>query len=771
MRASPHIALLLAPVLLLTACEGLVTGLGSPLSSDEADGGGDAVACNVATASLNGALATFTNDVWPALSTGDGHCASCHATGSGRRFILSTSASDTFFQARAGGYFKDEPGSLLARLSAADDRTRMPPASAKLSSSVLTALANVACQVRAADTVSVADEQFPPELLTPYTGPANTSWDDPFINFVQLRSKVKSIFSDAWVRGGIDQFDKNVGLFGGVDFRTHFVEARAATPDFLLGMDVLAPEVCGTAADAGTGPFKGLTLTAEVVDVAAQVTTSFEVESLQVSPATGAGSAATNPAGYFCYTDCSYAAPVTLLPGQYQVVVRAKAQNDSAGNGPKVGVQLGTQTATLQFSNASAFEEKSATLTLTAGGALTLTVGYINDGSDPPVAGGDRNITFDNFRIIGPLGAGTGTSRETAARATLSTVYERLLYRAPSADELTKAYGLLKDLAGMGPLTQAWSGVCEGLMRHPDFLFTLPPSYETATTGRDRLLLVGLAQQMVGRPPTQAEFEVLTQQGYEKVVDGYLVSADFRDYFYNRIQLRIESQGTAESNEPARLWAWVVFNGHSYEEVLTGDYSVDEAFAQQTRSAEHGKTGVLTMKGYLNNKPGLPHYNYPARVLSGFMGSIFEVPPEVFDQRGTATAASTVDPTSICFNCHQLLTPLAHQRLKWADDGTFHATDAQGALIDDTDRGLVPTYPYKGAGLEAFSTHAVKKEPFIRRMINTEFKLLMGRELRSRDDERALYKQLWDTTQTNGGDLRKTLKAIAVSDTFKRTHP
>jgi len=201
---------------------------------------------------------------------------------------------------------------------------------------------------------------------------------------------------------------------------------------------------------------------------------------------------------------------------------------------------------------------------------------------------------------------------------------------------------------------------------------------------------------------------------------------------------------------------------------LTAEYSVDEQFQQQSRPAEHGKTGVLTVKGYLNNKPGLPHYNYPARVLSGFMGSIFEVPPEVFDQRGTATASSTVDPNSICFNCHQLLTPLAHQRLKWADDGTFRDM-MDGAAIDDSDRGLVATYPYKGPGLEAFTTKAVKKEPFIRRMINTQVKLLIGRELRSASDERVLYKQLWDTTFANTGDMRAVLKTVANSPNFKGT--
>ncbi len=129
------------------------------------------------------------------------------------------------------------------------------------------------------------------------------------------------------------------------------------------------------------------------------------------------------------------------------------------------------------------------------------------------------------------------------------------------------------------------------------------------------------------------------------------------------MRIRTESEGTADSDEPARLWTYLATTGAPMQELLTGDYSVAADFSKVPRPSVHGKTGVLTMKGFIQNKPGLPHYNYAARVMTDFMGSIFEVPSEVFDMRGAATAASTVDPTSICFSCHQLLTPLAHQRL------------------------------------------------------------------------------------------------------------
>lgn len=724
------------------------------------------------TVRLEDAIALFGSSVYPALTSGASQCVGCHGASSGRRFLVTADATETFHTARSSGFFKDEPGSLLSRVTNPDSAVRMPVGAPALNDATVQALAQVGCMVRTfeANGGPPADEQFPPELLMPYTGMAVSGYDNPFINFVQLKSKVKAVFADDWVRGGVDQFERNIGLFGGVNFTTHFVEARVASPDFLLGLDVLAPDVCGAAATNRTGPFAGLTLTDAVVDVPAQVETTVQIEALQVDPATGAGQASTNPAGYFCWTNCTFATPfVVTAPGTYRVTVRGKPTLDGNGGGPEISASIGaTSGATVMtFSNAAAYEEKSVDIVVASVGPTAVS---INFGNDAVVNGGDRNIYLDYVKVTGPLGAGTGTVRADAAKLKIDTLYQKLFYRSANTAEQDSTYALLKDLSGLGTTTDAWSGVCEALVRHPDFLFTKPPTVEklTVQAEKDRLALVTLTQRAVGRPPTAAEFTKLGTDGFAAVVEQLVASTDFRDYYFNRIRLRIESQGTTVSDEPARLWTYVTFNGRSFEEVLTADYTVDEQFTQQPRPAEHGKTGVLTTKGYVGNKPGLPHYNYPARVLSGFMGSIFEVPPEVFAQRGTATAASTVDPTSICFNCHQLLTPLAHQRLKWADDGTFR-TQLNGQTIDDTDRGLVPTYPYKGAGMEAFAVKAVKKEPFIRRMINTQFRLLIGREMRHTQDERVLYKQLWDTAFANGGDMRTVVKSVANSPTFRGT--
>ena len=192
---------------------------------------------------------------------------------------------------------------------------------------------------------------FPPLLLQPYAGPVIDVYDNTFLGYMQLKGKVTAVFGDAWVRGGVDQFQANIGLLGGADFTSHYVEARVATPDFLLALDSLSKDVCSAAVTGKSGPFTGLDVAAAVVD-------------------------------------------------------------------------------------------------------------------SPPA-----------------------TTRQTAARAAIDQLYRKLLFRRPTTAESDAAYGLLEDLVTIaaGPEPQdAWSGVCEALVRHPDFLWTLPPSRPSTTGAENR---------------------------------------------------------------------------------------------------------------------------------------------------------------------------------------------------------------------------------------------------------------------------------------------
>ena len=149
----------------------------------------------------------------------------------------------------------------------------------------------------------------------------------------------------------------------------------------------------------------------------------------------------------------------------------------------------------------------------------------------------------------------------------------------------------------------------------------------------------------------------------ELAVYYYVHSKAFEDFYFHRIRLYLESHGTPVQDEPVRLWCYITFNDRPLTEILDADYTVNTRLERQARPASHGRTGLLTMPGFIKGKPGLPHFNYAAMVAEKFLGYVFEVPPEIVEQRGAITAASTTNPNTVCYSCHKILTPLAYQRL------------------------------------------------------------------------------------------------------------
>lgn len=466
------------------------------------------------------------------------------------------------------------------------------------------------------------DEQFPPALLAPYTGPPIDYYDNTNVNYIQLKARINRVFADNGIGGNTETYLANkIALLGGADFVTHFSEARNITPDFLLALDGVAKDACARAATNKSGPFAG-------------------------------------------------ADPATDAPG-------------------------------------------------------------------------------------GPSGV-------------VGQLYDRMLFRPPTAQETTDTVGLYNTLVPLTTSkTDAWAGVCEALVRHPDSIFTLPPSVKTLQgVDKERMQLVKLANDLVGRPPTPEEMMQLAGKTVDEKVDHFIATPDFRAFYLHRVQVRTESIGTPESNEPARLWTYLVTTGAPLQELFTADYSIDEAFNKVPRGPEHGTTGLLTMPGYIKTKPGLPHYNYAARVMTDFMGQVFEVPESIIAMRVPGAVASTVEPGSVCIGCHGVLTPLETQRLRWADDGTYRTVDEKGANIDDSDRGMVPDYPFKGQGMQAFATQAVKKEKFLRQTFQSQFLFFMGRPMRYDLDERTVYLALWLKTFEKKGDMRELIKIVANVPTY-----
>jgi hypothetical protein len=580
-------------------------------------------------------------------------------------------------------------------------------------------------------------------------------------------------FDDDWERNGVDQFSENIALFGGVDFVRAFVPARQATPEFFVGLDLLAEDVCGRAAADGSGPFTGLDLDAAVADEPASQLQTFEAEAVTYNNPAGCAPGPGATSVVLC-TNGDVQAQVTL-PSAGDYVVKARVRGaPNTGGPPNMEIRLDSDVVLSSDVPETTFVERSVTATVGEGGSHILSVAFTNDSTD----GGDRNLFVDSFSIEGPIAGSTDGSPtgKADAIAKLRTLFPRILLRpalegggTPDTDELEPLYTLLTNLEGFdGNRRAAWAGVCQGLLNHPDFLFTRPPTFDTSTGGaRERLLVIKTALDLLDRPPTADELGRFDLgETREALVDEWLQSGEFQSAYFNRVRQVLEYDGTPDGDEPARLWTYVAMNDRPLKEILTADYTVDESFNQATRGPEHGATGVLTMKGYIKGKPGLPHYNYAARVFTGFMGFVFEVPQEALDARATASAASTVSPTSICFSCHKLLTPLAYQRQKWDDDGNFRDTFEDGRVIDDTDQNLVADYPFKGPGIESFSLVAVRKEAFIRRMANVHFLFSFGRLLRHDQDERDVYFDLWNTAQSGNGTFRDLLKHILLSRSY-----
>lgn len=759
---------------------------------------------NTTAADLDQMSARFATEVFPLWTRAEGGCVQCHASDSDRLMKMAVTvdeaalieagdplapangAADTFFRVRAGGFLRLTTGMAPARVL---DES-MPQDGPAWIEDEKSALLDFACDLATVDEGGIPpDEEFPPDLLSPYEGEAITDYDNTFLTFDQLKGRIDVQFDDEWVREGVDQFSANISLFGGADFVQTFVPARQATPEFFTGLDILAEDVCARAAADGTGPFAGLDLTLPTQAEPPSTTTVREAESLALGAPDGEG--LISPQGgepgcafpnatsvNFCTNGGVRLQPSFPIDGDY--VIRVVARGQEAGPDlPQLSILVDGVEVGLHDVPGVAFATYQSTATIAAGEHFVDSM-FINDFFDE-VLSADRNLLIDSVTVEGPITGSTAGSptAEADARARLITLFERILLRAPliggADDEIAPLYAVVLELERFdGNREGAFAGACQGLVNHPDFLFTRPARFdEIAVTDnvlageRARLLLIKTAFDLVDRPPTPDEFALFDLgASREEIIDTWLASDEARNAYYQRVRQILEYDGTLDGDEPARLWTYVMTADRPLQEVLTANYSVDESFAQIERDAIHGETGLLTMRGFIKGKPGLPHYNYAARVFTGFLGVVFEVPQAALDARATATAASTVDPASICYSCHRLLTPLAHQRLKWDDEGNRRELFEDGRDIDDSDQALVEDYPFKGRGLESFSLVAVRKEGFIRRMANIHFQLSFGRNMRHNLDERDVYFKLFEAAQSGQGTFKNLMRTVLTSRAY-----
>jgi hypothetical protein len=682
------------------------------------------------------------------------------------------SADAAFLRLRTDGYLGRDAGSALARIL--DDS--MPQGGPAWSAAEKALLDDFTCALARADAAGPPlDEQFPPELELPYEGPAITDYDNAFLTYNQLRGRVLTVFDDAWVREGVDRFAESISLFGGVDFLTSFVAARQATPEFLAGLDLMAEDVCDRAVELQAGPFAGVDLTSPVIDEPAAISTSYEAEASTVTIVglpTGCLPGPGSTRVVLCTNSSLNVDHVFPIVGTYRITARVQADPNTAGP-PILAIRVGGAALGQVEVPGTTFLDMTIEGEVAAGEQV-VSVAFTNDSV---LNGDDRNLIVDRFLVEGPLPGTTAGAPggEASAKGRIATLMERILQRpvdAERADDAADLAGLHEVLVALeafeGDRTRGFAGVCEALLHHPDFLFTRAGTFDVLDDEdplRERLLATQAALVLLDRSPTDDELGRLDVGELDRagLIDTWLQDDAFIDRYTHRVRQILEYDGTPDGDEPSRLWAFIAREDRPLKEILTADYTVDDTLARVERPAFHGQTGVLTMKGYIVGKPGLPHYNYAARVLTGFMGVVFDVPQEALDARATASATSTVDPQSLCFTCHRLLTPLAHQRQRWADDGTYREVFDDGRVIDDSDNNLVANYPFRGRGLEAFSLVAVRKEAFARRLANAHFLMVTGRLLRHDLDERTVYRGLYDAFAGGEGTARGLLRAILLS--------
>ncbi len=321
----------------------------------------------------------------------------------------------------------------------------------------------------------------------------------------------------------------------------------------------------------------------------------------------------------------------------------------------------------------------------------------------------------------------------------------------------------------LAPEQAVWQGLCEALIKHPDFLFTRPLSLATEKNAvvRKQLQLVKIAQDLVARPPMPSEIAAVDHGvSLADMINKYMEMPEFGRFYFRRVRLFLESHGTPVDDEPARLWTWIMLHDRSYKQILDADYTVNADWQKTSRPAYYGHSGVLTMAGFIQGKPSLPHFNYSAQVMEKFMGYVFVVSEKIIKMREGITATSTVTPGTVCFTCHQVLTPLAYQRRRFTDDGVYRMYNKQHQLIDDSDRDLVPSYPYRGEGMQAFATKAVNTEAYIRTMMQTHFVFYFGREMHYNQEERGLYRHLWLIEKKNNYNIKGLIRAIMLSPQY-----
>jgi len=216
----------------------------------------------------------FSTDIHPLMTRDAGGCIACHASDSGRLMLMATTPQETFFRIRSEGFFELTTGKMTARV--VDES--MPQLGPAWSEDEKNTMIKFSCDLATIDGAGTPpDEEFPPDLLTPFTGTAVTDYDNTFLTYDQLRGRVIQAFDDDWVRLGVDQFSENIALFGAWT-SCALSSPRARRRRSSSSASISSLKTCVRARSRVPRPFAGLDLNAAITQEPASALTSFEAE-------------------------------------------------------------------------------------------------------------------------------------------------------------------------------------------------------------------------------------------------------------------------------------------------------------------------------------------------------------------------------------------------------------------------------------------------------------------------------------------------------------
>jgi hypothetical protein len=336
--------------------------------------------------------------------------------------------------------------------------------------------------------------------------------------------------------------------------------------------------VCSTALTAGTGPFDGFEPPSDIVGEPPVSTQRFDATEFRFVGDTFGLIEADPPILQYWWDGTARVEFDFPMAGTYRITVSAEGV-EGGDELPNLEVRVGDVAEGFDVSGGG-FADYSVELSV-SGGRRLIDLIFANAWNEPD-PDMNRSMRVRGVTVEGPLAGSTAGTPETygAVADQIRQLFERILLRAPnqgaSDDEIVPLYSTLLALdTYTSDRDDAWGGVCEALMHHPDFLFTRPVHFDVAPLDQAaRLLLIKTAFDLLDRPPTVEEFTRFdTGTTREQLIDEWLSSVEFRDAIFHRARIILKTDGTVEGDELARLLTHLFIAERPIKELLTGDYA------------------------------------------------------------------------------------------------------------------------------------------------------------------------------------------------------